>query len=327
MGKLTNAAVIWRFGVFEFDAHSMELRRAGIPIKLRDQSSHILGYLLEHAGQMVTREELRQVLWPSDTFVDFDHSLNTAVMTLRDVLGDSADKPLYIETLPKRGYRFVAPVTLGPASETQGGLADTSNLPADPDLNGALSEPAPRHREKLGKRLAWGVAALCIAILAGLGVAHWRSIPPAESRHLRLSLLPPPSTSFVPYNFAIAPDGQRLAFVATAQDGGTALWIRSLAAGAAQQLSGTEGAMYPFWSPDSRQVGFFAEGKLRSIDPSSGAVQNLCDAPGGFGGAWNNRGTIIFAGQLKNSGIGSFSTIFKVSASGGEPELVTKVPG
>jgi serine/threonine protein kinase/Tol biopolymer transport system component len=182
-------------------------------------------------------------------------------------------------------------------------------------------EPAPRSRGKLGERLAWGVAALCLALLAWLGVAHWRSLQSAESRHLRLSLLPPHSTSFVPYDFVISPDGRRLAFVAAAQDGGTALWIRSLAAGAAQQLTGTEGAAYPFWSPDSRQVGFFGEGKLKSVDPSSGAVQILCDAPGGFGGAWNDRGTILFVG---NNRVGSFSTIFKVSASGGEPELVTK---
>src|SRR5246500_2499531 len=119
MGTPTNTVTTWRFGVFEFDARSGELRRAGIPIKLRDQSSRILVYLLEHAGQMVTREELRQYLWPSDTFVDFDHSLNTAVMKLREALGDSADKPLYIETIPKRGYRFVAPVSSGLAMETR----------------------------------------------------------------------------------------------------------------------------------------------------------------------------------------------------------------
>src|ERR1700761_3735275 len=119
MGELTNAARSWRFGAFEFDAYSMELRCAGISIKLRDQSSRILAYLLEHAGQMVTREELRQYLWPADTFVDFDHSLNTAVMKLREALGDSADKPLYIETLPKKGYRFVAPVSQ--SGDTQNG--------------------------------------------------------------------------------------------------------------------------------------------------------------------------------------------------------------
>jgi eukaryotic-like serine/threonine-protein kinase len=142
------------------------------------------------------------------------------------------------------------------------------------------SEPAPRRRE----RLAWGVAALCIALLAWLGVAHWRTTQSVASRHLHLSLLPPLSTSFVPYNFAISPDGQRLAFVAAAQDGSTALWIRSLAAGTAQQMTGTEGALFPFWSPDSRQVGFFQASKLKSVDPGIGAVQILCDAPGGAGG-------------------------------------------
>jgi Tol biopolymer transport system component len=113
--------------------------------------------------------------------------------------------------------------------------------------------------------------------------------------------------------------------VAAAQDGGTALWIRSLAAEAAQQLTGTEGATFPFWSPDSRQVGFFQASKLKSVDPSSGAVQILCDAPGGAGGAWNNRGTIIFTGyQLGNRPSGDIIGIFKVPASGGEPQLVTK---
>ena len=178
-------------------------------------------------------------------------------------------------------------------------------------------EPAPRRRE----RLAW--AALCIALLTWLGVAHWRSMQSSTNQHLHLSLLPPLSTSFVPYNFAISPDGQRLAFVAAAQDGSTALWIRSLAAGAAQQLTGTEGAFYPFWSPDSRQVGFFQASKLKSVDPSSGAVQILCDATGGAGGAWNNRGTIIFSAFLNMPGGGTTIGLLKVSASGGEPQPVT----
>ena len=146
------------------------------------------------------------------------------------------------------------------------------------------SEQAARHRGRLGERLAWGVAAVCIALLAWLGVAHWRSTRTAESRHLRLSLLPPPSTSFVPYNFAISPDGRRLAFVAVAQDGSTALWIRPLAADAAQQLTGTEGATWPFWSPDSRQVGFFQASKLKSVDPSSGACRSCATHPAATAG-------------------------------------------
>ena len=119
METRANPAQAWRFGVFEVDARTMELRRSGIPVKMREQSFRILVFLLEHPGELVTREELRRILWPSDTFVDFDHSLNTAVMKLRDALGDSAEKPLYIETIPKRGYRFIAPVEAignGPAT-------------------------------------------------------------------------------------------------------------------------------------------------------------------------------------------------------------------
>jgi DNA-binding winged helix-turn-helix (wHTH) protein/Tol biopolymer transport system component len=101
---------IWRFGLFEVDARTGELRRVGNPIRLREQSFRILLLLLEHAGEIVTREDLRKALWPADTYVDFDHSLNAAVMKLREALGDTAEKPIYIETIPRRGYRFIAPL-------------------------------------------------------------------------------------------------------------------------------------------------------------------------------------------------------------------------
>lgn len=109
----------WRFGVFEVDARKVEVRRSGTPLKMREQSFRILLFLLEHAGEIVTREELRTVLWPSDTFVDFDHSLNTAMMKLRDALGDSAEEPIYIETIPKRGYRFIAPAVQVTETQTE----------------------------------------------------------------------------------------------------------------------------------------------------------------------------------------------------------------
>src|ERR1700761_8630508 len=125
MGMPINAAHTWRFGVFELDAQSGELRRSGTLVKLREQPARILLLLLENAGQMVTREQLRERLWPSDTFVDFDHSLNSAVMKLREALGDSADKPLDIETIPKKGYRFVAPVS-HPADTQNGGAPSQS---------------------------------------------------------------------------------------------------------------------------------------------------------------------------------------------------------
>lgn len=101
---------VFRFGVFEVDATSGELRKSGVRLRLQDQPFQVLVVLLERAGDIVTREELRQKLWPADTFVDFDHSLNTIINKLREVLGDSASNPRFIETLAKRGYRFLPAV-------------------------------------------------------------------------------------------------------------------------------------------------------------------------------------------------------------------------
>ena len=104
-----------RFGVFEVDLRSGELRKQGLKIKLQGQAIQILGLLLERPGELVTREELRKKLWPTDTFVDFEHGLNAAIKKLRAALGDSADSPRFVETLHRRGYRFIAPVEGCPA--------------------------------------------------------------------------------------------------------------------------------------------------------------------------------------------------------------------
>ncbi len=109
MGSPASSARILRFGVFEANLYSGELRKHGIRIRLQEQPFQILALLLERPGELVTREELRQRLWPSDTFVDFDHGLITAVNRLREALGDSAATPRYVETLARRGYRYIGP--------------------------------------------------------------------------------------------------------------------------------------------------------------------------------------------------------------------------
>ena len=121
-------SAILRFGVFEVDLRAGELRKQGARIKLQEQPFHVLTVLLQRAGEVVTREELRNQNWPADTFVDFDNSLNTAINRLREALGDSADSPRFIETLPRRGYRFIAPVT--GADGTTGGNAAGVNAAA-----------------------------------------------------------------------------------------------------------------------------------------------------------------------------------------------------
>src|SRR5215471_652695 len=105
-----NTSRVVRFGVFELDLRAGELRKHGLKVKLQDQPFQVLVMLLEHAGDVVTREQLFEKLWSTDTFVDFERSLNAAVKKLRQALGDSADNPRFIETLARRGYRFLAPV-------------------------------------------------------------------------------------------------------------------------------------------------------------------------------------------------------------------------
>jgi cholera toxin transcriptional activator len=105
-----NNSRVSRFGVFEIDLAAGELRKSGVKLRLQGQPFQVLALLLERAGEVVTREELQQKLWASDTFVDFDHSLNTAINKVREALGDSASSPRYVETLARRGYRFIAPV-------------------------------------------------------------------------------------------------------------------------------------------------------------------------------------------------------------------------
>lgn len=131
---------VLRFGVFDVDLAAGELRKSGVRIRLQEQPFQVLASLLERPGEVVTREELRQKLWPADTFVDFDHSLNTAINKLREALGDSASSPRYIETLARRGYRFLG--TLAASGEAPAAAVPVPDQIA-PHLD--LDVPAP-HR-------------------------------------------------------------------------------------------------------------------------------------------------------------------------------------
>jgi DNA-binding winged helix-turn-helix (wHTH) protein len=144
-----NNSRVARFGVFELDLSAGELRKSGVKLRLQGQPFQVLALLLERAGDVVTREELRQKLWPSDTFVDFDHSLNTAINKVREALGDSATSPRYVETLARRGYRFIGPLQDlglpdGVSSASSGGAA-AELFPSPLALHPELEVPIP-HR-------------------------------------------------------------------------------------------------------------------------------------------------------------------------------------
>src|SRR5690349_4369918 len=141
---------ILRFATFEVDVRAGELRKQGKRIKVQEQPFHVLAVLLQRPGEVVTREQLRNQNWPPDTFVDFDNSLNTAINKLREALGDSAENPRFIETLPRRGYRFLAPVAS-----------------ADGNKSSAVS-PGVRSNTGLWKITLTVVVALVLAVAGGL---------------------------------------------------------------------------------------------------------------------------------------------------------------
>jgi DNA-binding winged helix-turn-helix (wHTH) protein len=143
-----------RFGLFELDLGAGDLRRGGVKLRLQEQPFQVLALLLERTGEVVTREELRQKLWPADTFVDFDHSLNTAINKVREALGDSASSPRYVETLARRGYRLMVPVQEDTSREVPAAgdrasdrAGDRVSDRASPNEGATAATPAALHPE------------------------------------------------------------------------------------------------------------------------------------------------------------------------------------
>jgi len=168
-----------RFGSFEMDLRAGELRKHGVRIRLQTQPFQILGRLLERPGEVVTREELRHALWPEDTFVDFDHGLNNAINRLRETLGDSAESPRFLETLPRRGYRFIAAVESVPYASPQDSEAHVENSSTTPsttagDKVAALPAKSSKASLSLWARLWIGGGTALLVLLVSLNTAGLR---------------------------------------------------------------------------------------------------------------------------------------------------------
>ena len=282
-----------RFGPFELDLATGELRRNGVRVRLQDQPLRILQALLETPGEMLTREQLRERLWPSDTFVDFERSLNAAVAKLRQALGDSAEQPLYVETVARKGYRFVAPVT---ATET-------------------TPPPAPVRPRPT-------TAFVIVSAVLGLAVLGWivlRPRAPAGGDPVAFIVPMPPGT-IIPRNvyaplMAVSPNG-RILVLAALQDGISTLWLRPIGSEASQKIGGSEGGTMPIWAPDGTQIAFHAGGKLQRVGLTGEPPRLLCDVKTAFGLAWGRGGTILF---------GDEGGLWSVPAAGGKKKLVLAV--
>lgn len=209
-----------------------------------------------------------------------------------------------LEKSPERRFQSATDVAF--ALEALSGVATRST-------EQTLVTASARPRWITKERLVW--ASICVLLLAAtLLFGYWARRQTTNTRAVRLALATPPEAS-LPSRVTVAPDGQRVVFVANTADGKRVLWVRPLDSLTAQPLAGTEGAVSPFWSPDSRFIGYFAAGKLLKVDVSGGRPQSLCNAGQDRGGAWSTNGTILFAG---NEGL------YRVSSQGGAASLATK---
>ena len=252
-GEPARRSGIVRFGVFEADLEAGELRREGRPIKLQDQPYRLLVFLLQRSGVIVTREELRVALWPSDTFVDFDYGVNTAIKKVRWALGDSADNPRFIQTVPRRGYRFIAPVTL--------------------EESPAVSQPVPV--EGLPKRRrAWLLTAGLTAVVAA-GV--WLLVPSSTPVPAGVAV---PLTAYpgAQYGAAFSPDGRQIAFAWNGlQEDNFDIYIKTNGSDPLLRLTEDPAPeLSPAWSPDGRRIAF-----LRDLGQGRVGIM-IVPAAGGF---------------------------------------------
>ena len=275
------------FGPFELDLSSSELRKGPTRLKVPYQSIEILKALLERPGELVTRDELRQRLWPSNTVVDFEHGLNAAIRRLREALGDSADSPRFVETLPKRGYRFIGEIDSTPtparAALDPAGEEANLSLPIAEVPTGPFKAPAAANESRPRSERAWtwrvGLAASALVII---GIAVWMrgrpQRPDSVPRQAQVQIVPITSYRGLEVDPSLSPDGNQLAFGWEGESGDDLdIYVKLVDGGTPVQLThhrGTERA--PVWSPDGRRIAF-----LRQVSFARSAVVVVPALPGG----------------------------------------------
>jgi Tol biopolymer transport system component/DNA-binding winged helix-turn-helix (wHTH) protein len=277
----------YRFEDFTLDPQTGELYKCGIKLKIQGQPLEILAVLLEHPGRLITRDELQKRLWPSDTFVDFETGLNAAVTRLREALGDSANKPRWIETVPRRGYRFIHPVIV---DRTVASVAAPSALKRPATGTGS----SPRHS---ASRTVAVLGAIVAVAIGGIWIYQRTSRFSSPQRTLtRLTfdegLQTEPTWS---------PDGRLIAY--SADHGGKFdIWVQQIGSGNPVRVTNRPGNNWqPDWSPDGKSIVYRSEdgeGGLYVAPPLGGAGLERKIASFGYYPRWSPDGTQICSGRI-----------------------------
>ena len=286
------------FGPFAFDPSNQLLWRGGEEVPLPPRVVGVLGLLVARPGEVVSRQELIDAVW-KDAFVS-DTSLAEAISFLRQALGDDPQQPSYIQTVHRRGYRFLPPVNGAGAA-------------AAPDASAVARDP-------WAQLLPWAIAIVLGAMAAA---AVWRVAHPDAPQAAPIArfdvLLPGGATldGSAPA-IAFSPSGARLALSACDAGGRCQLLVRALDRVELQPLAGTEGAQAPFFSPDDASIAFFADGKLKTVPAAGGSPTTIAVARQALGGAWLDDGSIVFAAAAAQG-------LQRVAAAGGTPRAATIV--
>ena len=303
----SSSSRIIRFSTFEVNLHTGELRQRGQRIKLQEQPLQVLAALLERPGEMVTREELRGKLWPADTFVDFDQGLNAAIKRLRDALGESAEKPIFIETLARRGYRFMAPVVQDAAPQSQ----------TQQEQRQRVRTPGSASKRNL-RQITVLVAVVAIALV---GIFVWLGRSHPAPKVLNTTQI---THDGIPKQDVILSDGSRLYFIET--NGARTFLAQTSVTGGDTSVIATPFANIGLTdiSPDHSQllvrnlIGTDAEAQLWTLPLAAGTPRQISDIVG-HSGVWSRDGRqIAFA---------KGSDIYLANADGAHPRKVVTVSG
>lgn len=292
----------YRFGPFEVDGGAGEVRKYGLRIKLQKQPLQLLIVLLERPNEVVTRDELRQRIWGDSTVVDFEHGLNAAVNKLRQALSDSSESPRYIETVPGTGYRLLAPVV---------------KLQAEPATAPAISD-APVVSQ-------WRRILIPVAMLFTGGIGGWllRAPHTIEPSRLTRFTIPLPDgfsseLAATRQDFAVSPDGSRMAFVAS-DASKSQLWIREFATLATRAVAPDRNVRGLVWAPDSRSLYFDERNALRQITLDGNIAQTICELP--LRSPWMG---LLRSGSDLN--LYTRAGTFLIPGSGGTPKRLDNAP-